>query len=228
MATIARNRIRLALDTMRPLEPTYDFVSNLRPRFPRARALAVEVALYSDDTLLELGGITSMIFEVKPLTSQTGGVIDATQVNVMSDTVESGLFNLNLTDSEWENDSGTTPYHCQFTFSVAETTLTMTGAVANELKLGYVVTAITGSGRITCGTGTISCFEEGGSGAGVPVAPNPTYTYTDEELDAMIAGKLGFSENPAGAAFILVSKDGTKKGIIYWGDDGAFHAESIS
>ena len=34
-------------------------------------------------------------------------------------------------------------------------------------------------------------------------------------------------EGPAGQGFILTSADGTKQGLIYWGDDGELHAESI-
>jgi len=223
--TLTRNRIRLKLDTSKPLEQTYDFLSNLNCRLPRARATQVEVALYSGATLLALTGITTMVMEVKPVTS--AGVIDSSKPNSMSKTVASAAFNAGLTDSEWTNDSGATPYHCVFEFTAAETTLTMTGVVNNELKFGWVITAITPAGRITLGTGILVCVEEGGSGAGVPELPVPTYTYTDEEINAMIAAKVQFGENPAGAAMILVSKDGTKKRILYVGDDGAFHAETI-
>lgn len=44
------------------------------------------------------------------------------------------------------------------------------------------------------------------------------------EADRLFARK----EGKAGEGQILTSPDGTKQGFIYWGDDGAFHAEPIS
>jgi len=224
--TFARNRIRLRLNTLTPLKETSDYVTGSRPKFPRARALSVECAIYSGDTLLALTGITSMVMEVKVLTSS--GVIDSSQANVMSKTVSSASFNANLTSNEFEEDDSATPYHCAFEFSPAEATLTMTSAVKNELRHGFVITAITAAGRVTVGTGYLICVEEGGSGAGVVVAPEPTYTYTDDEIQAMVAGRVALGENPAGAATIWVSKDGTKKVMQYLGNDGSMHFETIS
>ena len=223
---LTRNRIRLTLDTRSPLRETVDQSSGRRARLPRARATQFEVALFSGDTLLALTGITTMVMEVKPL--DTAGVIDATKANVMSKTVSSAAFNANLTSAEWTNDSSDTPYHASFEFTAAETTLDMTSASANTKNFGWVITAITSAGRITLGTGILVCVEEGGSGAGVPTPPTPTYTYTDAELEAMLASKVQFGENPAGAAIILTSKSGLKRGIAYMGDDGAWHFEKLN
>jgi hypothetical protein len=223
---LARNRLRLKLDTQQPLSETVDMYTGSRITMPRARAVQFEVALYSGVTLLAFTGITSVTMEVKPINS--AGVIDTTKANVMASTVSSALFNGTLTDDEWTNDSGSTPYHFTFPFSVAETTLTMTSMVANRLTFGWVITATTTNGTLCIGSGNLICVDDGGSGAGVPVLPVPTYTRTDAQIDAMLASKVQIGENPAGAAIILVSEDGTKKRILYVGDDGALHTEIIT
>ena len=224
--TFTRNRIRFALNTRLPLKETVDPLTGARPRMPRARAAQVEIALFSGTTLLSLTGITSMTMEVKPVT--TGGVIDTTKANVMSKTVSAASFNATLTSAEWTNDSSVTPYHVAFLFSVSETTLTMTGSVNNALNFGWVITGTTANGTETLGIGVLVCVDDGGSGAGVPELPEPTYTRTDEQIDAMLAGSVKIGENPAGAAIMLVSPDGTKKRLLYVGDDGAFHTEIIT
>ena len=226
MATISRNRIRLKLDTLKPLEATYDFVSGQNARLPRARAVQFEISLFSGETLLALTGITSVTMEVKALT--TAGVIDTATANVMSKTVSAASFNSTLTSNEWTNDSGATPYHAAFQFSVAETTLTMTGVINNVVGFGWVITATTASGTLCVGTGILNCVDDGGSGAGVPVPPTPTYTYTDAQIEAMLAGKLSLGENPAGAAYMLVSPDGTVKFLFRVGNDGSLHPERIT
>jgi len=56
-------------------------------------------------------------------------------------------------------------------------------------------------------------------------APTPADSYlTSIESDARYVLKQ-FS---AGDAIVFVSPDGTKRGLVYWGDDGSFHADSIT
>lgn len=56
-------------------------------------------------------------------------------------------------------------------------------------------------------------------------APTPTDSYfTGSESDARYVLK----QFNAGDAILMVSADGTKKGLVYWGDDGSFHADPIT
>lgn len=51
----------------------------------------------------------------------------------------------------------------------------------------------------------------------------------DVALGKLEAGRLYVKkEGAAGEGFILVSPDGTRRGLVYWGDDNALHAEPIT
>ena len=59
----------------------------------------------------------------------------------------------------------------------------------------------------------------------ITTTPAVGATYrTKDEADAIYAKKI----EAAGVSWTLTSPDGTKAGVLYWGDDGSFHADSLS
>ena len=54
----------------------------------------------------------------------------------------------------------------------------------------------------------------------MPAANYPTW----EQVGAAFVRRVGW----AGENFSMISQDGSKSGLVYWGDDGAFHSDAIS
>ena len=55
--------------------------------------------------------------------------------------------------------------------------------------------------------------------------PSPVDSYyTAAETDSRYVRK----EFAAGDVILMTSADGTKKGLVYWGDDGSFHADPVT
>jgi hypothetical protein len=223
-ANFLRNRIRLALNLNKPLVETLEYVSQRRVKMPRARAVQFEVALFNGGVLAELTPLSSVTLEVKPT---SGGVIDPDESPVMTRSVASASFNASLTDDQWTNDDGSTPYHALFGFNDAETVLDMTNATNNVLAYGWVIFGQTTEGRVTLGVGLLDCTDDGGTGTGLDTPPVPTYTMSDEEIRALVASRVLLGVNSAGASFTLTSPDGTKKVLVWVDDNGTFHTDPV-
>lgn len=221
-------RIRVQLETTVALDPRelYDYTTQARMQIGFGRALSFEVAVTKSKTVsADVADISTITLIVKNLTA--GGVIDADDTSLLEKTV--AVSNTLLTQSEWTNDSGTTPYHATFNFPASETSISMTGAVNNELTLGIVFTGLTSQGRITLASGYVTIVNDGAviTGGTPPVA---TRTMTDQEILALLSSKVGFTGNPAGSIISMPSAAG--KEILLWSKDqldgsATFMAESI-
>lgn len=222
-------RIRLGLETSRPLDVTqlYEQRSNLRARFGVGRALSFEVGVMVNGTLTtNISDLSSMTLVIKPLTA--AGVIDGDEASLLEKTTST--LNSSLTEAEWLNDSGSTPYHAAFNFADADTAIDMTDATNNELSLGIVITGLTAQGRITLASGIITAVNDGAviTGGTPPVA---TRTMTDQEIMALLGSKVGFTGNPAGSMIELPSAAG--KSLLIWSQDKSdgsvtFKAEEVT
>jgi hypothetical protein len=201
-------RIRLALETSKPLDvdSLLDLRTNLRARFGYNRALAFEVAVVDDKTITDdIADISVITMVVKKLTA--AGVIDPTASSLLEKSV--AVTNTNLTQDQWTNDQGATPWHAVFQFNDSETAISMTGESNNELLLGIVFTGLTTAGRVPLASGLITCVNDGAviTGGTPPVV---TRTMTDAEIQALLASKVGFTGNPNGSMVELPSPNGKK------------------
>jgi hypothetical protein len=173
----------------------------------------------------EVGDLSSITLICKILT--TAGVIDVTQSSVLEKTT--ATINSGLTQDQWDNDEGATPWHARILFADTETAISMTNAVNNELTLGIAITGLGTAGRVTLATGYITLINDGAVITG-GVPPTATRTITDGEILALLASKVGFTGNPAGSIIELPSAAG-KVLLLYAKDqaDGSasFMAESI-
>ena len=112
-------RIRLGLESSRPLDTSQLFEqrSGLRARIGHGRALRFEVAVLENSTIsANVSDLSSLTLVVKPLTA--AGVIDSTADSELEKTTST--INTALTQSEWDNDSGATPWHAKFDFADSE------------------------------------------------------------------------------------------------------------
>jgi hypothetical protein len=209
---LQRQRIRLKLETTKPLDANAILDAFLSEKVVGAfgRAWQVEIGLFDNDVLAVLTGIISITMEIK---SQANGVID-TGAALLSKTIGSGTFNQLLSADQWENDSGEPSYHAMFDFLDTDiAALSMLGEVSNQKDFGLVFTAIGAYGRFPLSRGIITIEKDGGTGAGSGVAPVASYTFSDQELLAMFAGKLNNGVNPPGVGFTLVADNDATKGL---------------
>lgn len=235
MSAFDRNRIRIALDVAKPFgaidKPAIlDFFTGAQPKIPHARAVQFEIAIFNDGVLDNLSGLTSLRIEFKNV--DANGVIDAPGAAQLDDST--GVFNTLLTANEWENDNGETSgksYHAIFLFTQDQMAgLSMSGAVENEKTFGLVFSGVgAGGGRVDCGVGLVKLVQSGATGVSSGVAPQPTYTFSDQEIEAKNAGKLNAGINAAGVLPIfacrndatkgmqlIVEKDADGRAVAYW------------
>jgi len=221
------NRIKLGLELTRPLEVAAirNVFTGATPRIGHGRAVQFEAGLFNNGVLLAgLADILSLTLEVK---SWTGGAID-TGAALLSQTIAAGAFNAALTADEWSQDSGATPYHAKFVFLDTEIgALVMTGAVANEKAFGLVITGLTAKGRIPCGSGPLVVVQDGGTGAGGGVAPVASYTFSDQEILAMVNDRVKAGVNPFGASYTLPAINDATKGILFYVEVPAGETEPV-
>jgi hypothetical protein len=214
--SLLHQRIRLPLEITKPLDvdALFEQRTGNRVRIGYNRALRFEVAVVSGGSITqEVSDLSSMTLIVKPLTA--AGVIDTTHLSLLEQTV--ATINTSLTESQWTNDSGPTPYHALFTFTDAETAVDTTGIANNELTLGIVFTGLTTQGRVTLASGLVTLVNDGAVvTGGTPLTP--TRTMTDQEIMALLASKVGFTGNPNGSIIELPSADG-KKVLVFARDE---------
>jgi hypothetical protein len=214
MSQIIANRLRLALEltTSNFPEEQMDAFTSRTPRAPHGRIWDFELGIFNKGVLDPLTAFQSITIEVK---SATNGVIDAAGAVLLSRTT--GVFNAALTEDQWANDQGSPSYHAKIQFLDTETaTLDMTDDTENLKIFGFVVTAVTASGRITIGSGLIIVVKDGGTGAGSGIAPVAAYTFSDQELQGMLASKLNAGENDAGIGFTLRDVAGSGWGLRFY------------
>lgn len=217
MSAIAANRIRLALELTKSNFPSdqMDAFTSATPRGPFGRIWDFELGLFNKGVLDPLTSIQSITLEIKA--TGTNGLIDPDAAVLLSRTVASGTFNTALTADQWANDQGTPSYHAKIQFLDTETaTLSMTGTVENVKLFGFVVTAVTAAGRISLGSGLLAVIKDGGTGAGAGNAPLAAYTFSDQELLAMLGSKLNIGENAAGVDFVLRDVGGSGWGLRFF------------
>lgn len=124
--------------------------------------------------------------------------------------------------TSWTLDSNQTAYTGELSLNTAEvTTFLGTSSSRNAHIEIELKTTATGAfetvyiGQVEIRAQLIT------TGSTVPI-PGDT-ALGSAEAAATYVPKLG----AAGGSIVLTSSDGTKQGILYWGDDGAFHAESL-
>lgn len=213
MSVIVANRIRLALELTKANFPErqIDAFTSYTPRAPHGRIWDFEIGLFNKGVLDPLTAIQSITVEIK---TATNGIIDAGSASLLSKTT--GAFNYALTADQWGNDQGEPSYHAKITFTDLESgALDMANSVENAKIFGFVVTALTASGRITIGSGLLVVMKDGGTGAGSGVAPVATYTLSDQEILGALQSKLSTGENDAAVGFTLRDAGGSGFGIRF-------------
>ena len=217
MSSFQRNRIRLAADGATPFADLLDQITGATPIFPHGRNINVEVAVFNNGLLDTLASVSSLTLDIKGLTAS--GVIEPTGAALLTKTVSSASFNLQLKQDNWDNDVDVngSSFHAAFALSSAETGgLSMSGQVNNVKSLGLVLSATTSIGIVVLLSGVIQIRYDGaGAISGSP--PLAAYTFSDQQLLAMLAGKLNAGENESGVSFTLRGAGG--KGLLLWVDD---------
>lgn len=213
--SLVYNRLRIFLDLNTPfvVETFRNYVTQDRPKMGYNRAVAFEVAVGRGKVVSdEAGNYSAITLVIKP--TKASGEIDAGVASLLEKTV--AITNTTLTQSQWTNDSGETPYHAILQFPDSETVIDMTGAVKNAITLGIAITGMGAAGRTTLGSGLITLQNDGAviTGGVVPVA---TRLITDAEIHALLSVKVGFTGNPPGAGIELQSAAGKK--ILDWVKD---------
>jgi hypothetical protein len=201
-----RNRIRVGLELTKPYAYSVDKFRSGNPIMLRARAQQWEVALLTSGVVESLATVTEIRLEVKPL--DAAGYIDISEDPVILKIISAVDMNADLTQTEWDNDSGTTPWHCKLELSEAETSLSMTGAVRNKVGYGFVITGLTSQGIVTFGTGIVELQDDGGRTTADGPDVNPELYPTLDEFNAAMATKLSAGANEPGVNFTLTNADG--------------------
>ena len=212
--SIAADRVRLALEITSALDPSrlVDVFSGLTPLVPRARAVQIEIAVFNHGQLDKLDQFTSITLEIKDVNA--AGFINPSGTVRLSKTVPGASLNGALTADQWSSDSGATPYHAVFQFTEAEmTNIPVIASLDNRQAYGLVVVGLTGSGRVSLGTGIIFAVDDGATGSGSAAPPSVTYTLSDQELLASLATKLNAGDNPAGA-YLILRDAATGRGVL--------------
>jgi len=217
VSSFQRNRIRLAADGAKPFADLVDQITGATPIFPHGRNINVEVAIFNNATLDGLASVSSLTLDIKDLT--TAGVIEPTAAALLTKTVSSASFNLQLKQDNWDNDVDVngSSYHAAFALTSAETGgLSMSGQINNVKGFGLVLSATTSIGIVVLLSGVIQ-FRYDGAGATSGSPPLAAYTFNDQQLLAMLAAKLNAGENDNGVSFTLRGAAG--KGLLLWVDD---------
>jgi len=217
VSSFQRNRIRLAADGAKPFADLLDQITGATPILPHGRNINVEVAVFNNALLDTLASVSSLTLDIKDLTG--GGVIEPTAGALLTKTVSSASFNLQLKQDNWDNDVDVngSSFHAAFALTSAETGgLSMSGQVNNVKGFGLVLSATTSIGIVVLLSGVIQ-FRYDGAGATSGSPPPAAYTFNDQQLLAMLAAKLNAGENDNGVAFTLRGAAG--KGILLWVDD---------
>lgn len=210
------NRIRLAFDVARPFGEIVDQITGASPEIAFGTDFYFEQAVFNNGVLVDVTQLDYIEIIVKPLTA--GGVIDPFAVAILN--ANSGIFNPALTIEEWENDDAGNgqPWHARIGFSAAQTSnIDMTGHVNNVRRFGIVAQAkfLTGE-EVLCGSGLFSVRYSGAFCA--PGTPTPaSYTFSDAQLEAMMASKLNAGENGNRVSLVLRGANGT--GLLLSVDD---------
>jgi hypothetical protein len=217
VSSFQRNRIRLAADGAKPFADLLDQITGATPILPHGRNINVEVAVFNNALLDTLASVTSLTLDIKDLTA--AGVIEPTAGALLTKTVSSASFNLQLKQDNWDNDVDVngSSFHAAFALSSAETGgLSMSGQVNNVKSFGLVLSATTSIGIVVLLSGVIQ-FRYDGAGATSGSPPLAAYTFNDQQLLAMLAAKLNAGENDNGVSFTLRGAGG--KGLLLWVDD---------
>jgi hypothetical protein len=217
MSSFTRNRIRLACDGANPFGALFDRLTGATPVFPHGRNINVEVALFNNGILDTLASVSSVTLSIKDVTA--AGVIEPTAADLLTKTVTSASFNLQLKQDNWDNDTDVngSSFHAAFALTSAEVGgISMTNHVNNVKNFGLVISATTSIGIVVLVSGVIQ-FRYDGAGATVGAPPVAAYTFTDAQLLAMLAAKLNAGENDSGVSYVLRGAAG--KGLLLWVDD---------
>lgn len=212
-----RNRIRIGLELTKPYVYSIDKFRRANPIMHRARASKWEFALLTDGVVESLSTVTELRLEIKPL--DAAGVIDITADPEILKVVSAVDMNAALTQGEWDNDDGSTPWHVAIDVSEAETALDMTGAVLNKVGYGFVVTGMTSQGIVTFGTGIVEVLDDGGRTTANGPDVNAELYPTLDEFNAAMATKITAGVNEPGVGFTLTNADGW--GIRFTLSEGA-------
>ena len=219
MSSFTRNRIRLVLDGARPFADLLDQITGATPVLPHGRNIHVEVAVFNNGLLDALDNVSSLTLDIKDLTAS--GVIEPAGSALLTKSVSSASFNLQLKQDNWDNDVDVngSSYHAAFALASAETGgLSMSGQSNNVKGFGLVISATTSIGIVVLLSGVIQ-FRYDGAGAISGTPPVAAYTFNDQQLLAMLAAKLNAGENDPGVSFTLRGPAG--KGLLLWVDDSS-------
>jgi len=219
MSSFTRNRIRLVLDGARPFADLLDQITGATPVLPHGRNIHVEVAVFNNGLLDALDNVSSLTLDIKDLTAS--GVIEPAGSALLTKSVSSASFNLQLKQDNWDNDVDVngSSYHAAFALASAETGgLSMSGQSNNVKGFGLVISATTSIGIVVLLSGVIQ-FRYDGAGATSGTPPVAAYTFNDQQLLAMLAAKLNAGENDPGVSFTLRGPAG--KGLLLWVDDSS-------
>jgi len=178
MTTLARRRIRIAADAAwKTDEPMIDLAAadaNATPELWRGNDLQVEVGFFQDATLLDISNIASVILNVKPTSDRDG-------TPLMTATLEAADLDATLAANTWTDG---TKQHALFTFTAAETNISLDSSDDRECWLAIGITTNDSPGRtITIAYTVLKVVEDGIGGEGVPQA-NEHLHYTKAESDA--------------------------------------------
>jgi len=209
--TFIRNRCKMALELTKAVTglndktTLMDKLTSQTPLMPRAREWGLELGFFNYSKIYAPTSILSVRVEAKPTSS---GVMTPDVAPVLLKDVSAAAFNTALTQDEWDNDEGDTPYHVIVPFTAAETGISMVGHTNNVLTLGLVITAVTTTGVVTVGAGYLQVINDGGrtSVDGPAVGPE-TYLTAGETL-AALAAKVNLGWNPAGSWYGFQNADG--------------------
>jgi hypothetical protein len=228
-----RNRVRLALNVTTPFETPagqaaiLDFFLGSNPLIPHGRAAQFEVAVFQGGVLDAAIGLDSMTLELK---SVANNIID-TGAPLLSKTIPSSGFNANLDKESW--DAGV-EYYALFELSEADLNLDLSsGAITKgnftAKTFGLVFSGQGPNGRVDLAAGLALVLKSGATGLGTGAPPVPTYTYSDQEIAAALAGRLKAGINDPETTFTIPAFNNAAKGLKFRvvdpGDGGDVYLE---
>jgi hypothetical protein len=148
----------------------------------------------------------------------------------------SNSLRVSIGDTPTGTSGGPTPIALQTVFTWDATLLQFTGSLALNTaaidafigtaaskRAYFEVNIIDAGNRITILQVTFTIFAVVDEATSTAPTPTDSY-YTADESDSRYV-KHVFA---AGETILMVSADGTKQGLIYWGDDNSFHADPIT
>ena len=206
------NRVRLALAAVKPFGSSVapailDFFTGEAPLIPHARATQFEIAIFNGATLDGLTGLLSITLELK---NAVDGVIN-TGAALASRTVAAAQFNVALQKAEWEADQG---QHALFQFTDAEMNVAGFPTSDNKKQFGLVVSGLAAAGRVDLASGLVTLQQSGATGTGMSNPPTPSYTLSDQDILAALAGKINRGINRNAPQIVLACVNDPTTGLL--------------